>query len=79
MTVSSIEIAKDLVDEIQGNNEQVGSVWEYTNSMDGKKLFAVFTIDQLCDIYESPYVENPKRIWIEGRWTGDYEYVNEID
>lgn len=79
MTVSSIEVAKDLVDEMQGQGLCVGSVWQYTHSLNKSKLFAVFTLDQICDIYESPYVDNPVRIWIDGRWTGDYEYVNEID
>ena len=79
MTVSSIEAAKDLVDEMQGQGVAVGSVWVYTHTLNKNKLFAVFTLDQLCDIHETYYVDKPVRIWIKGRWLGEYEYVNDIE
>ena len=64
---------------MQGQGLSVGSVYSYTHKLNKSKLFAVFTFDQPCDIYESPYVENPTRIWRDGLWLGEYEYVNEID
>lgn len=79
MTVSSIEVAKDLVDEMQGQGMTVGSVWVYTHSLNKSKLFTVFTAEQYCDIHESYYVENPELIWRDGLWIGEYEYINQID
>ena len=79
MTVSSIEVAKELVEEFIRQGLTVGSVWEYTHETTGLKLFTVFTVDQLCDIRETPYVKNPVRIWKNGLWLGDYEYVNHIE
>lgn len=79
MTVSSIEVAKDLVDEMQGQGLPVGSVWAYTHSITKLTLFAVFTAEQYCDIHESYYVDNPVLIWRDGLWIGDYEYVNDIE
>jgi len=79
MTLSSIELTRDLVDEMQGKGLLVGSVYEYTNSISGTKLFAVFAIDTHCDIYESHFVKNPTRIWRDGLWLGDYLYLNEYD
>lgn len=79
MTVSSIEVAKDLVDEMLHQRLMVGSVWVYTHTTTSIKLFSVFTLDQLCDIHEAPYVKNPVRIWRKGVWLGDYEYLNHID
>lgn len=79
MTVSSIEVAKDLVDEMLHSRLMVGSVWVYTHETTGITLYSVFTADQLCDIHEAPYVNNPVRIWRLGKWLGNYEYLNSID
>ena len=79
MTVDTIERAKALVDEMESRHCFVGSVWEYINVMSGNKLYAVFIRDQHCDIYESPYVTKPVRIWRGGYWLGDYEYLNNED
>ena len=79
MTIPTIEVAKALVDEMQGQGLRVGSVWEYRNKVSKSLLFAVFPIDQHCDIYESPYVEKPIRIWRDGLWIKHYEYLNESD
>lgn len=68
MTVNDIETARDLVDEMEASGQQVGSVWRYTNKMNGKTTYAVFAASQWCDIDESPNVVNPTRIWAHGEW-----------
>ena len=78
MTVSSIQVAKDLVDEMQREGVTVGSVWVYVHTLNHSKQFAVYTDDQLCDIYETYYVENPARIWRDGLWLGEYKFVNNL-
>jgi len=79
MTVDTIIRAKDLVEEMQADRMGVGSVWEYTNTMSRKLLFAVFPLDQFCDIHESPYVDRPVRIWKDGLWIGKYKFMNEVE
>jgi len=79
MTVSSIEVVKDYVDEMQGQGLTVGSVWAYTHSLIKRKLFTVFTTEQYCDIHERYNVENLELIWRDGLWIGEFEYLNQID
>jgi len=76
MTVNSIETVVDLIEEMQGYGQEVGSAWEYTNTMNNQRMFAVFPASQHCDIYESPCVKDPKRIWANGEFIGGYEHLN---
>lgn len=76
MTVDSIKKAKDLVDEMQANNEEIFGVFEYTHRMTHKVLYTVFLLSAYFDIYESSYCCKPKRIWEDGLWLGNYEYLN---
>lgn len=77
MTVDTIERAKLLVDEMVADGIIVDSVWEYINTMNNKKMYAVFHLSTYCDIYESPYVKYPKRIYSKGQFTGEYAYLND--
>ena len=79
MTVDTAKRAKDLVDEMQANNEQVFAVYEYTHKIKHKVLYAVFLLSTYCDIYESSFYCKPKRIWRDGLFIGDYEYLNEVE
>jgi len=79
MTVETAQRARALVKEMLANNEQVYAVYEYTHKITHKLLFAVFLLSTYCDIYESPFCCKPKRIWRDGLWIGDYEYLNEAD
>jgi len=76
MTVNSIEVVQKLIEEMQELGEEIGSAWEYTNSMNNKIMFAVFPSSQVCDIYQSPYVRNPELIYKKGKFAGKYEYLN---
>lgn len=76
MTVHSIETVQELIEEIQGSGGAVDSVWEYTNGMNGKKMFAVFMAFQVCDIHQSPYVQSPELIWAEGKFGSKYAHLN---
>lgn len=76
MTVQSIETVQALIEEMQGDGTGVGSAWEYINGMNKKKMFAVFTESQVCDIFDAPFVQNPKQIWADGNYLGEYEYLN---
>ena len=72
MTVKSIEVVRELIEEMEGSGEHVGSAWEFTNTMNNQKMFAVFPASQICDIFESPCVRDPKRIWADGKFLGEY-------
>lgn len=76
MTVNSIETVQFLIEEMQGEGTKVGSAWEYTNSMNSKRMFAVFTTSQFCDIHQNSFVKNPELIWEEGKFIGKYEHLN---
>jgi len=75
MTVNKIETVQHLIEEMQADGD-AGSAWEYTNGMNKKKMFAVFTDSQTCDIFDSPFVQNPKQIWVEGKFLGEYAHLN---
>ena len=77
MTVYTIETVFDVIVEMQEHHINIGSVWEYTNAGNNKKMFAIFTVSQCCDIHDNPYVNNPKLIWTEGKFINDYSYLNE--
>lgn len=79
MTVHSIETVQELIEELQGQGMAVGSAWEYTNTMNMQKMFAVFTTSQVCDLMQSPFVGNPELIWTEGKFVGKYEHLNSIE
>lgn len=79
MTVNSIEIVQKLIEEMQADQMAVDSAWEYTNAMNNKKMFAVFPASHICDVYASPYVEEPELIWTEGKFIGEYAHLNEVD
>ena len=66
MTVKSLKTAKAVVEEMGINN--VNSVWQYTTPEGDKNNFAIFTKNQLVDIYYSPFCINPKLIFIDGDW-----------
>lgn len=77
MTVNKIETVKELIDEMNYGRD-CGSAWEYINTMNNQKMFAVFPASQTCDIFDSPYVKEPKQIWSqETGFMGDYEYLND--
>jgi hypothetical protein len=76
MTVNSIEIVQDLIEEMKSQGVDVGSAWEYKNSMNDKLMFAVFTASQFCDINQSPYVKSPELIWEDGKYIGKYSHLN---
>lgn len=76
MTVNSIETLIDLIDEMIGQGMAVVSAWKYTNSMNNKVMFAVFTESQICDIHQSPYVKDSVQIWVEGKFIGEYAHLN---
>lgn len=79
MTVHSIETVQELIEELQGQGMAVGSAWEYTNTMNNKVMFAVFTSDQFCDIPQAPHAEQPVQIWAEGKFIGKYKHLNSIE
>lgn len=76
MTVQSIETVQELIEEMQSDGTGVGSAWEYTNKMNKRNMFAVFAESAFCDIFNSPNVQNPKQIWAEGKFIGEYEHLN---
>lgn len=76
MTVQTIETVQGLIEEMQAEGTAVGSVYEYTNIMNKKKMFAVFPASQFCDIYQSPAVKDPELIWTEGKFIGKYTDLN---
>ncbi|KKK56015.1 hypothetical protein LCGC14_3068790 [marine sediment metagenome] len=76
MTVKTIETAIKLIDEMKGFGEPAGSVWQYTNSMNNKEMFAIFPARQHCDIHGSPCVKNPVQIWGAGQWLPPFDHLN---
>jgi len=76
MTVNSIETVQSLIDEMQADGTSISSAWEYVNRMNNKKMFAVFTSHQFCDIHCSPFVKNPKQIWAHGKFVSEYSHLN---
>lgn len=76
MTVNSIQTAKELIEEMLMDGTGVGSAWEFTCAMNGERMFAVFARSAYCDIYESPGVKEPKQIWGDGKYLGEYENLN---
>lgn len=77
MTVNSIETVQDLIQEFQADGTLMGSAWEYTNGMNGKRMFAVFTARQFCDIHCSPHVKKPEIVWEFGKYAGKYAHLNQ--
>jgi len=77
MTVYTIETVQALIEEMQGEGTEIGSVWKFTNTMNKKVMFAVFPASQFCDIHQSPCVDNPVQIWAEGKFVGEYEHLND--
>ncbi len=78
MTVNSIETVQELISEMKAEGTAIGSVWEYVNGMNNKKMFAVFAALQYCDIYDSPFVKNPEQIWANGEFRGKYTNLKEV-
>jgi hypothetical protein len=76
MTVEKIENVIGMVEELRRTHNPVVSVWEYTHLYCNRVMFAVFTTACYCDIYESPYVLNPKLIFRSGKFMGSYVYLN---
>ena len=76
MTVLTIETVQGLIEEMQAEGTMIGSVWEYTNIMNNKKMFAVFPARQFCDIRCSSAVKDPKIIWEFGKYVGKYAHLN---
>lgn len=74
--MQTIETVQALIEEMQGQGVTVSSAWEYTNGMNKKRMFAVFADSQVCDIYDSPFVQKPKQIWAEGKFLGEYADLN---
>jgi len=78
MTVETIILVKDLIDELQGKGRPVVSVWKYVNILNDKTMFAVFTEDRHCDIFESPSVLRPRLIYRSGKFIGEYKFMNKV-
>lgn len=76
MTVNKIETVQHLIKEMQADGTGVGSAWAYKNGMNKKKMFAVFAPSAVCDIFDSPFVQNPKQIWADGKYLGEYANLN---
>ena len=66
MTVSTLEMAKELVDEIGA--DKVHSVYQYINANNDKKMYAVFIASDFVDIHNSPYVKDPVLLFLDGKW-----------
>lgn len=73
MTVDTIKTVIKLLIEL---DSEASTAWEYVNAMTGKKMFAVFTKSQVCDIFMSPSVRDPVPIWTKGKFIGKYAYLN---
>lgn len=84
MTIYKIENVIGVMKEMHARHQQIGSIWEYTNTYNNKKMFALFPENQYCDIYDSPAVKNPVLIYNShvkignstGAFIGDYAYLN---
>lgn len=76
MTVNKIETVQELIEEMQADGTGVNSAWEFTNTMNGKVMFAVFPSSQFCDIHCSPNVKDPEIIWEFGKYVGKYTHLN---
>lgn len=76
MIVERIENVIRIVEELIGTHNPVVGVWEYTHAYSKRFMYAIFTAACYCDIYESPYVLNPKRIFRFGKFIGYYAYLN---
>ena len=76
MTVEKEEVMKDLVEEMNSTGMPVATVWEYTNIMNKKRMFAVFPMTQACDIFQSPTIEAPKLIYEDGKFINGFEHLN---
>lgn len=64
MTFTTQEPIDELIENngvFQAEGIKAHSIWEY-HSPEGKKLWAVFTTP-MHDMYQSPYVVNPKLLW----------------
>ena len=72
MTVFSIETVQALI--VEGG--LIDSVWEYTNRMNNKKMFAVFMANQYIDVLNNLNIKDPELIWTEGKFLGEYEHLN---
>ena len=79
MTVDTIILVKDLIDEIEAQGGYVVSVWKYVNSFNDKTMFALFTEERYCDIFVSPAVLRPRLIYRSGHFIGEYKFMNKVD
>ena len=76
MTIEKLEYVVEMVNECKDSHNPVDTVWEYTNAGNKKQMYAIFTTVCYCDIFESPYVLNPKLIYRMGEFINDYSYLN---
>ena len=76
MTIYNIDHVIEMIEECEGTNNPVDTVWEYVNAGNKQTLYAVFSKACYNDIHESPYVENPVLIWQDNEWLGEYSYLN---
>ncbi len=76
MTVDTIYRLKALVDEVVGTGSEIVTAWEYINVYNHKTMFAAFIPSCFCDIFESPAVSYPICIYQNGKWRGEYRYLN---
>ena len=65
-TVHSLDTAKDVVSE--AGEDQIDSVYSYTNNISGKKMYAVFFKGSPIDIHTSIYCKNQKCLFEHGKW-----------
>jgi len=66
MTVGTLKLAKGLVEEI--GPDKTYAAYEYINTNNNEKMYAVFTLPELVDIYNSPFVKEPVLIFSDGKW-----------
>lgn len=75
MTVDTIEIVQELIEEMQEDGLAIDSAWEYTNKTNNKIMFAIF-MPGFCDIQQSPCVKDSELIWSDGEFIGKYKHLN---
>ena len=70
MTIkSATTIKKVILAEGLMEGRPTASVWSYKSAFDDKEQFAVFLDHAHCDIYQSPFVQNPVLLMEDGEAT----------
>jgi len=64
MTLETLETAKKCIEEMGGH----GSAFRYKNSITKKTLYAVFSLTQFIDIFDSSFCEEIKLVYDGTKW-----------